>query len=385
MFWKIAAFEFRYQMRQPVFWVGVFFFALLSFGLMCSPNVSLGGGGAIHKNAPWAVGLGSIAFTVWYMLVTTAFVANVVIRDDQTGFGPIVRSTPASKFDYLMGRFTGAFAAAAIGYLSVPIGMFVGSMMPWIDQQTLGPNDIGVYAYSYFALALPSVLLTSSLFFTVATVTRSMMWTYVGVIAFFVLNTILGVTLSRKPELQTLAAYIEPFGGGAFQLRHEILDGRQERNTGHPAARGRASVQPPDHDRRGADAAVPGLPPLPGGYARRQAEEGAEAAGVGVPGDRPARALGSAAQAGLRRRLAPGAVLETHQLRDGPGLQESGLCDPAGDRSRIVGGHSLRVRRSLRRASLSHHPQHGRGADVRADGNHGLRHRGLLRGRTGLA
>ncbi len=237
MFWKIAGFEFRYQMRQPVFWVGVFFFALLSFGLMCSPNVSLGGGGAIHKNAPWAVGLGSIAFTVWYMLVTTAFVANVVIRDDQTGFGPIVRSTPATKFDYLMGRFVGAFGAAAIGYLSVPIGMFVGSMMPWIDQQTLGPNDIGVFAYAYFALALPSVLLTSALFFTVATVTRSMMWTYVGVIAFFVLNTILGVTLSRKPELQTLAAYIEPFGGGAFGYATKYWT-VAERNGGIPPLEG---------------------------------------------------------------------------------------------------------------------------------------------------
>ncbi|HEY3811871.1 MAG TPA: M1 family aminopeptidase [Caulobacteraceae bacterium] len=238
MFWKIAGFEFRYQLRQPVFWVGAFFFALLSFGLMCSPNVSLtGAASAIHKNAPWAIGLASVAFTVWYMLVTTAFVANVVIRDDQTGFGPIARSTPVSKFDYLMGRFTGAFGAAAVGYLAVPIGMFIGSMMPWVDKETLGPNDIGVYLYAYFALALPSVLLTSALFFTVATVTRSMMWTYVGVIAFFVLNTILGVTLARKPELDKLAATIEPFGGGAYSYMSKYWT-VAERNAAIPPFEG---------------------------------------------------------------------------------------------------------------------------------------------------
>ena len=43
----------------------------------------------------------------------TAFVANVVVRDDETGFGPIVRATRVRKFDYLFGRFTGAFFAAA--------------------------------------------------------------------------------------------------------------------------------------------------------------------------------------------------------------------------------------------------------------------------------
>ena len=43
------------------------------------------------------------------MFVSTAFVANVIVRDDDTGFGPIVRSTRVTKFDYLIGRFAGAF------------------------------------------------------------------------------------------------------------------------------------------------------------------------------------------------------------------------------------------------------------------------------------
>ena len=51
---------------------------------------------------------------VFFMFVTTAFVANVIVRDDETGFGPIIRSTRVSKFDYLFGRFTGAFLAVAL-------------------------------------------------------------------------------------------------------------------------------------------------------------------------------------------------------------------------------------------------------------------------------
>jgi ABC-2 type transport system permease protein len=233
MFGKIAAFEFRYQIRSPVFWVGAFFFALLSFGLVASANVSLGGGGAIHKNAPWALGVLCLALSLWYMLITTAFVANVVVRDDETGFGSIVRSTPISKFSYLIGRFTGAYGAAALAFLSVPLGVFVGTLMPWVDQETIGPNALADYAYAYFLLGLPSVLLTSALFFTVATVTRSMMWSYIGVIVFICLYIVLNVVVGRKPEWELGSAFAEPFGTQAFSYvtKYWTVD---DRNAGMP-------------------------------------------------------------------------------------------------------------------------------------------------------
>src|SRR5690348_10682547 len=143
MFFKIAGFEFRYQLRNPVFWVAVVLFTLLSFGAVASQNVQIGNTANIHKNAPWVIAQTSLVFAVIYMFVTTAFVANVVIRDDETGFGPIVRSTRVTKFDYLFGRFTGAFLAAVLSFLAVPIGMWLGSVMPWVDPETLGPTMAG--------------------------------------------------------------------------------------------------------------------------------------------------------------------------------------------------------------------------------------------------
>jgi hypothetical protein len=52
MFGKVAAFEFRYQVRQPVLYVTIIVFFLLSFGLIASENISIGAGGNVHKNAP---------------------------------------------------------------------------------------------------------------------------------------------------------------------------------------------------------------------------------------------------------------------------------------------------------------------------------------------
>lgn len=217
MFRKIAGFELRYQLKSPVFWVVAVIFFLLTFGAATIDQIRIGGGGNIHKNAPYAIAQTHLILSIFYMFVTTAFVANVVVRDDETGFGPILRSTRVRKFDYLYGRFTGAFLAAAISFLAVPLAIFIGSFMPWIDPERLGPNDLHAYLFSYFALALPSILLTASLFFAVATITRSMMWTYVGVVAFMVLWIIANIALD-KPEFEKIAAYWEPLGTAAYGL-----------------------------------------------------------------------------------------------------------------------------------------------------------------------
>ena len=52
MFFGIAGFEIRYQLRNPVFWVAIAIFFLMGFGLTASENVSVGTPGGVHQNAP---------------------------------------------------------------------------------------------------------------------------------------------------------------------------------------------------------------------------------------------------------------------------------------------------------------------------------------------
>jgi ABC-2 type transport system permease protein len=216
MFSKVAKFELRYQIKNPVFWVAAVLFLLLSFGAMASENVQLGAGANIHKNSPVALTQIQATFGLFFMFVTTAFVANVVVRDDETGFGPIIRSTPITRLQYLGGRFAGAIAAAVLAFLFIPIGAWLGSIMPWVDAETLGPNRLGFYAYGLLVFAVPNLLVTGAIFFTAATMTRSMMWTYVAVIVFFLAWLILIGIGRSKPELRDTMALIEPFGIGAF-------------------------------------------------------------------------------------------------------------------------------------------------------------------------
>jgi hypothetical protein len=200
MFGRIAAFEFRYQLKNPVLWVAAIFFFLLSYGVLASDNVQVGGvGGNTRENGPFSLTIIQIIFSLFYMFASTAFVANVVVRDDDTGYGPIVRSTRITKFDYLFGRFLGAFLVAALGFLAIPLGVWLGSLMPWVDAETVGPNRLSYYFVPYLMLALPNLLVTSAIFFALATATRSMMATYLGVVAFLILWIVVNVGLDSQP------------------------------------------------------------------------------------------------------------------------------------------------------------------------------------------
>jgi ABC-2 type transport system permease protein len=233
MFGNIAAFEFRYQVKNPVFWIAVGLFFLLTFGSVVFDGVSIGGGGSTHRNSPYAVVQTQLVLTLFFMFVSTAFVSNVIVRDDETGFSGVLRSTSIRKFDYLYGRFLGALAAALLAFLAIPLGLVVGSFMPWVDSETLGPLTLQPFLVGYLAFAVPNIILTSAVFFALATITRSMTWTFVGVLGFLIIWTIAAFALD-KPEFDKPVAQWEPMGFGLFFLITKFWTAT-ERNTLTPA------------------------------------------------------------------------------------------------------------------------------------------------------
>ncbi len=222
MFRAIARFELRYQLRNPVFWVATILFFLLTFGATTVASIRLGSGGNVHTNAPVAVAQIQLIMSIFFMFVTTAFVANVVVRDDETGFGSIIRSTKVDKLSYMFGRFSGAFLGAAVAFLAVPLAIWVGTWMPWVNPEVLGPNRIQDYLFGYVVIALPNLLVTSAIFFAIACWTRSVTYSYLAAILFLVLNVSFGTMVRKWPDF-TLAAYIEPFGAQAFNMATRYL------------------------------------------------------------------------------------------------------------------------------------------------------------------
>src|SRR3954452_16337721 len=180
---KIARFEFRYQLRNPILWATAVATFLIAFASIAVDGMALGDDRNVLRNSPFAMLQTYGVISIMFMFVTTAFVANVVIRDDETGFGPILRSTRISKFDYLIGRFLGAYGIAALCMLIV---------------------------------ALANILITAAIFFALATITRSMMGTYLGVVGFVACYAALSQGFRHRPDLDTAVAVADPFGRRAI-------------------------------------------------------------------------------------------------------------------------------------------------------------------------
>ncbi len=218
MFLEIFRFELRHQFRQPLFWLSAILFFLLAFGAVTTDAVQLGGAiGNVNRNAPFVIMQTLLVMSILGVFVTTAFVASPILRDFENRTDGLFFSTPMTKFDYLLGRFSGAFVASIVIFLSIALAIMVGSAMPWLEPERVGPFLLAPYAFGMAVIVIPNVLLMSAMSFSMATLTRSMMGTYAGVVAFFVAYVTAGTLLSDL-ENESLASLLDPFGAAAFGL-----------------------------------------------------------------------------------------------------------------------------------------------------------------------
>ena len=212
----ITRFEIRYQLKNPVFWVAVAIFFFVGFGFTASENISFGTPGAVHENAPFAIAIASAVLSLFYLFVVTAFVANAIVRDDASGFAPIIRSTAVTRRQIVLGRFIGGLMIAWLGFVAVPLGMAIGSMMPWVDPETVGPQVFSYYAWPFLIFAIPNILLTCAVLFAAATLLRSMMAAYIAAIALFMGYFVTTGVIGRKVEYRDAFAMWDPYGNGAL-------------------------------------------------------------------------------------------------------------------------------------------------------------------------
>ena len=134
-----------------------------------------------------------------------------------------------SKRDYLLGRFGGALVTACAFFLLIAVAIFLGGLMPWLDPERIGPHRLAPYVTALGILVWPNTLLGAGIFFSVATLTRSMMATYASVVA-LVFGYFFAGNLLADVENERLAAIVDPFGFGAFSIASRYWT-VAERNT----------------------------------------------------------------------------------------------------------------------------------------------------------
>ena len=219
MLGRIFAFEFRYQFRQPLIWIVSLLFFVLVFFAITSDAVSIGGSiGAVNRNAPFVIMQMLAIMTIFGTFLTTALVSTSVHRDFELQTDQIFFAMPLRKSHYLLGRFGGSLLLAWVGYLAIALGIFIGSLMPWLEPERVGPFQIGPYLFALIAFVLPNSFITGAIFFAIATLTRNLLYTYAAVVAFIV-GVITAANLIPDLEYRTIASLIDPFGLNAFEIQ----------------------------------------------------------------------------------------------------------------------------------------------------------------------
>lgn len=220
MFGEIFRFELRQQLKSPLFWLIALALAALAFAATSSDSVTIGSGiGNVHRNAPVVVISMLGIFSVLGLFLITIFVAGAALRDFGVNTAELMFATPVSRGAYLGGRFAAGWLVSVLMLVVVTIGMWLGSLMPWLDTARLGPTPWAAYGWALGVLVLPNLFFLAALIFLLATLTRSMLGAYVGVIGFFVLWTVASLTLGNgNIEHQAAGALMDPFGLGALDL-----------------------------------------------------------------------------------------------------------------------------------------------------------------------
>ncbi len=215
---EIFRFELRYHLTSPLLWGTGLFFAFLTFGAITSDSVQIGDGiGNVHRNSPFVIVQMLSVMSVIAVFVTTAFVASSALRDFERGTHELFFSKPLAKFDYLAGRFAGSLVASFGVMVICALGILVGSFMPWLEPERLGPTTLAPYLFGLLVLVLPNLLCTGALFFTLASLSRSWLTTYVGVVLFFGGYLTASMMLADLDN-QAIGSLLDPFGSAALDL-----------------------------------------------------------------------------------------------------------------------------------------------------------------------
>lgn len=219
MFFQIFLFELKYRMKRPATWLYFLVFFLIGF-----LTVSTGNSPASEKvmhNAPWVLAEGNILFSMIAMLVCSAIMGVPLYRDIEHQTRNYLFAYPITKAGYFWGRFAGSFVFVLLigsgfswGCLA---GSIVGPALDWVPAERIGHYGLWNYFQPYFTFAIGNLLLSSTIFFALVSLSRNVKIIYSASIFLFI-GYLLANFLVSDLEKRELVKLLDPFALNTFNL-----------------------------------------------------------------------------------------------------------------------------------------------------------------------
>ena len=222
--WKhILNFELRLGLKKT----SVIVYFLVFFGLAFLIVNILGGaftgariivGNANNNlNAPMVIAMLQNMFCIIGVLVCAAIFGNAGYRDFEFNTHPLFFTKPIKPSDYYFGRFTSAFVLTVFIQAGFSLGMLFGFLMPYLDQDAIGPFSLWAYVHPFILLILPNLFMVGARLFTLAVLTRRMLPTYMASVV-LLFGYLTAGNLVADIETRWIAALMDPFGGESVSV-----------------------------------------------------------------------------------------------------------------------------------------------------------------------
>lgn len=214
---SIARYEIRFHLTRPTTWIYLVLFIAEGILFMGTDIEVLAGGGvgSIARNAPFSIAAALLTFAAINQVIVTGIVGTSVLRDYQYRTHQLLFTTSITKYEYLTGRFVGAFVVMVLLHLGMPLGLWIGAAIPWLDAARVAKTSLPVYFSLYATLVVPTLFLTSAIFFAVGATTRSLFAIYTQGLALLVVQLATSSLLANVNN-QIVGALADPFGIAAF-------------------------------------------------------------------------------------------------------------------------------------------------------------------------
>ncbi len=217
MFKSLFQFEVSFHIKQPLIYVLSAIIFLISFLATISDNVNIGAAVTnININSPFNViiTLSALSF-ITSLVAGVAYATSPILRDFDNKVAELFFTTGVKKFDYMFGRLVAATGISFLVYFAALAGVLLGEIMPWLDPERIGPMRLDAYWFATWAIAIPNMLFVSSLVFFVASITRSLMASYVVLVFILVVSGVISTLVD--PDDIRLLSLLDPFGDVAIQ------------------------------------------------------------------------------------------------------------------------------------------------------------------------
>ena len=219
MFLSIYFSEFKRHLKSASFYI---FTALLVFGAYLfasnlNPNSYIMGLsiGKEWHNAPLLIAKLTARFSVVGVLFAMVMVGRAVTRDFSAKIHEFFFTVPMSRASYLGGRFLGGLSANILIYSGIAMGFIIGCLA--IDPKYYGPFGLSAFLLPAVIILIPNLLFIGSIFFSLATLSRRMVMTYLAGVGFLMIYGAMQGGFTGW-ENDTAKILLDPFGNSALGI-----------------------------------------------------------------------------------------------------------------------------------------------------------------------